>query len=142
MPRLLAALLAGAALSACTAGAGGRLSYEGAVYRQLTGRQLRLAIVGHALTLPPPRGDAFVVTSHVCYLFHPGGAYGQCGDRVPLVSGTYALANDRVCARLGAAADPTCWLLYGGPDGRYLLRRVSPADDALPARVILAPLPN
>lgn len=104
--------------SACAASTIARTeTISGAEYRQLTGTRLQAAVIGRLFRFPPPDG---LYSSPTCYRFHADRTYQECGDRIAFYSGTYTITHDRFCATGGPQA--SCWNLYVGPGGTYLLR--------------------
>jgi hypothetical protein len=99
----------------------------GAQYRQLTGARLRAAVIGRHFSFPRPDG---LYSSPTCHRFHADGTYQSCGDRIRFHPGTYTMERDHFCATGGP--DASCWTLYMGPGGDYLLRdiRTPPRADA------------
>ena len=143
MRRPFLVLVAGASLAGCVSDAGGSIRFEGALYRPLIGRELRTAIVGKILTFPEPqRGPIVIVSGGRCHIFRPRGEYTACGDRAPFIPGTYVLHRDRVCATLLHSGHTSCWMLYAGGTGDYVLRTVSPDASVPPERVRIEPWPR
>jgi hypothetical protein len=100
-------------------------TFDGASYRQVRGEALRTAFVGNKIRYPDPQrmGEIVLTSAARCDAFFPDGRYVTCGDRAPIIHGTYAVQDDRVCATVLERA--RCWQLFRGRSGEYLLSQLA-----------------
>src|ERR1700740_3051193 len=86
-------------LGGCVTPGSDNVVVKGEKFRLVTGEQLRTVFVGQKIRYPDPYRYGPQITSSVpkCDGFYPDGRYLSCGDRVPVVHGTYRVLRDSVC---------------------------------------------
>ena len=111
---------------------------EGHTYRLVTGDGLRTAFAGQKIRYPNPHGRGGGIISSVprCDGFYPDGRYVSCGDRIPVIRGTYRVSRDSVCVYRGWGKE-RCYQLYRSKAGDYLLGH--PGEQTALERIHLVP---
>ena len=83
---------------------------------------MRAAFAGHKIRYPDPYnlGGGIISTVPRCDGFYADGRYVSCGDRVPVIHGTYRVSQDALCI-VRAWGKERCYKLYRSEHRDYLL---------------------
>jgi hypothetical protein len=111
-----------------------RIGLDASVYRRLTGRKLRQAIVGTSMFIDPESG--IVVSGDGQYFLSDGHRSWHNRDLVGPVSGTYSVTHDLICSRVKNSSS-WCFALFRSQGGKFLIH--SFRDHSAPTPVLLNP---
>ena len=146
--RTISLLLTVALCGGCVTAGAQRVVVEGQTFRLVTGDKLRAAFAGQKIRYSDPYelGGGVISSVPKCDGFYTDGRYLSCGDRVPVIHGTYRVTKDSVCIDKGWGKE-RCYQLYRSKAGDYLLghpgerpalesiRLVPAADDTVAPRM-------
>lgn len=123
----------------CVTAGSQKVIVEGHTFRLVTGEKLRAALAGQKIRYPDPYRYGPEILSSVpkCDGFYPDGRYLSCGDRVPVIHGTYRITQDSVCTDLGWGKE-RCYHLYRSKAGDYLLGHPGEQPALEPIRLVPA----
>ena len=137
--RTITLLLTVVLCGGCVSAGSQQVLVEGRTFRLVTGEKLRAAFSGQKIRYPHPYdlGGGVISSAPKCDGFYPDGRYLSCGDRVPVIHGTYRVTQDSVCIDKGWGKE-RCYQLYRSRAGDYLLGHPGEQPALEPIRLVPA----
>ena len=109
-------------LGGCVCIGSQKVIFRGQTFGLVTGERLRAAFAGQKIRYSDPYdlGGGVISSVPKCDGFYTDGRYVSCGDRVPVIHGTYRVSQDALCIEKGWGKE-RCYQLYRSKAGDYLL---------------------